>query len=263
VRRRFPFINVSGYSPPFQPWDEMDDTDIANRIQQARPDLLLVAFGCPKAEKWMAMNYRALGVPVTIGVGATIDFLAGRMQRAPRWMQRSGVEWCYRLCQEPRRLFRRYAADLWHFSWGFLNQLRLMGGASGNEKILEASTNSWPRRPELRGFNESDWEYIQLPSRLDATTIHDGNCLWRQSVVKNAVLEMGNVKTIDSTGIALLLRVQTRFRDAGKELVLSCPSRTVERALRAMRVREFFVVKKSSDLRRERRRAALLREKVA
>lgn len=115
VRAQFPNLSVAHYSPPFRPLPEMDHADIACRIRAARPDILLVAFGCPKAEKWMAWHYRALGVPVVIGVGGTIDFLAGRVRRAPVWMQRAGLEWLFRLGREPRRLFKRYATDLWHF----------------------------------------------------------------------------------------------------------------------------------------------------
>jgi len=109
VRAQYPQINLGGhYSPPFRPLLEMDHEEITRRIRLARPDILLGSFGCPKAEKWIAMHYRSLGVPVTIGVGATIDFLAGRVRRAPVWMQRSGLEWTYRLAHEPRRLWKRY-----------------------------------------------------------------------------------------------------------------------------------------------------------
>jgi len=119
VRQRFPGIIVEGYSPPFRPLREMDHDDLARRIAAARPDILLVAFGSPKAEQWMESQHLRLGVPVIIGVGATLDFLAGHVRRAPVWMRRWGMEWIYRLLQEPRRLFRRYITDLWHFGWAF------------------------------------------------------------------------------------------------------------------------------------------------
>src|SRR5205823_2967983 len=106
---------VGNCSPPFKPLLEMDHQEIKRRIHAARPDLLFVSFGCPKQEKWISMHYRSLGVPVSIGVGATIDFLAGRVRRAPAWMKRSGTEWIFRLLLEPRRLFRRYAKDLVYF----------------------------------------------------------------------------------------------------------------------------------------------------
>src|ERR1051325_5857311 len=110
------------YSPPFNKLLEMDHDEIKRRIVEAKPDLLFVSFGCPKQEKWIAMNYRSLRVPVSIGVGGTIDFLAGRLARAPLWMQRTGTEWIFRLAQEPRRLLGRYAKDLQYFSLGILSQ---------------------------------------------------------------------------------------------------------------------------------------------
>jgi N-acetylglucosaminyldiphosphoundecaprenol N-acetyl-beta-D-mannosaminyltransferase len=123
LEERYPGIVIAGhYSPPFNQLLEMDHQAIRNRILAAEPDLLFVSFGCPKQEKWVAMHYRSLGVPVTAGVGATIDFLAGKVVRAPVWMQRSGTEWMFRLAQEPRRLFRRYLTDLWSFSLGIVPQ---------------------------------------------------------------------------------------------------------------------------------------------
>jgi len=106
---------VGHYSPPHGPLHAMDNAQIAARLHAAKPDIVLVCLGCPKQEKWIAQNYEAMGIPVMIGAGATIDFLADRMARAPRWMRQSGVEWLFRLVQEPRRLAVRYADDLIHF----------------------------------------------------------------------------------------------------------------------------------------------------
>jgi N-acetylglucosaminyldiphosphoundecaprenol N-acetyl-beta-D-mannosaminyltransferase len=123
LERELPSLIIAGHeSPPFRPLSNAEDEEIARRIQEARPDLVFVAFGCPKAEKWIARHYQAIGAPVMVGVGATIDFLAGRVKRAPRWMARSGVEWIYRLIQEPRRLWRRYTRDLWVFGWSIVAQ---------------------------------------------------------------------------------------------------------------------------------------------
>lgn len=113
---------VCHYSPPFRPLDEMNNAEIIKRVRAARPDVMLVCFGCPKQEKWMALHGAALSVPVMIGAGATIDFLANTVARAPAWMQRSGTEWLFRLAQEPRRLARRYADDLLHFFPAILRQ---------------------------------------------------------------------------------------------------------------------------------------------
>src|SRR4029077_20588357 len=89
------------------------EATLFEQVRAARPDLMLVAFGQPKGEVWVAENCAALGVPVTAQVGATLDFLAGRVRRAPRWLQRIGLEWAYRLWLEPRRLATRYARNAW------------------------------------------------------------------------------------------------------------------------------------------------------
>ena len=115
---------VGAYSPPFKPLQEMDHEGILRRVTEARPDILFVAFGCPKQEKWINWYYRSLGVPVAVGVGATIDFLAGTFRRAPVWMQRTGTEWLYRLLQEPRRLAQRYGKGFWVFGRGIFAQWR-------------------------------------------------------------------------------------------------------------------------------------------
>ncbi len=103
---------VAHFSPPWRPLDEINNADIIERVRAARPDIMLVCFGCPKQEKWISRNRDALRVPVLIGAGGTVDFLAGRLARAPVWMRRTGTEWLFRLIQEPRRLSGRYAEDL-------------------------------------------------------------------------------------------------------------------------------------------------------
>lgn len=124
VEAKHPNIHIVGsYSPPFAPLDKMDHEGICERVRVAKPDLLLVSFGCPKQEKWIARNHAALEVPVSIGVGATIDFLAGTVKRAPRWMQVGGMEWIYRLAQEPRRLLKRYSTDLVVFFVGSVREI--------------------------------------------------------------------------------------------------------------------------------------------
>jgi N-acetylglucosaminyldiphosphoundecaprenol N-acetyl-beta-D-mannosaminyltransferase len=109
MRRRHPGIRiVGGYSPPFRaPTGEEEDA-IVEQINQARPDVLWVGIGVPKQEKWMARMRERLEVPVMCGVGAAFDFHAGRVSQAPDWMQERGLEWTYRIAQEPRRLLPRY-----------------------------------------------------------------------------------------------------------------------------------------------------------
>jgi N-acetylglucosaminyldiphosphoundecaprenol N-acetyl-beta-D-mannosaminyltransferase len=109
LRRQYPNIHIVGCdSPKAASLEEMDHESMLRRIENAKPDILLVAFGNPKQERWIYMHRDRLRVPVSIGIGGTLDLLAGRLRRAPLWMQRSGLEWLYRASQEPLRLFPRY-----------------------------------------------------------------------------------------------------------------------------------------------------------
>lgn len=98
--------------------------DIVGKIVAARPDLLLVAFGCPKQEIFMHRIRAAIAPTVAVGVGAGIDFLAGTVKRAPKWISTVGLEWLYRLAREPRRLWRRYLVRDPKFVFVLLHQLR-------------------------------------------------------------------------------------------------------------------------------------------
>ena len=99
---------VGGYSPPFRPMSVAEEDEIARQINAAKPDVLWVGIDVPKQEKWMARMRPKLDVPVMCAVGAAFDFHAGRISQAPEWMQARGLEWTYRLAQEPRRLLPRY-----------------------------------------------------------------------------------------------------------------------------------------------------------
>ena len=103
---------VGTYSPPlgFEK-DEVELKKINTMISEAHPDILVVCFGCPKQEKWIYENYQKYDATVSICAGATVDFWAGNVSRAPRWMCEHGLEWVYRLFQEPNRLFKRYLVD--------------------------------------------------------------------------------------------------------------------------------------------------------
>ncbi len=110
LTERYPSLSVSHFEPPRASLDDMDDATILDRVGRASPHILLVAFGHPKQEKWIHRNRASLPM-VAVGVGCSLDLIAGRVSRAPRWMQDAGLEWSYRLAHEPRRLARRYAGD--------------------------------------------------------------------------------------------------------------------------------------------------------
>ncbi len=102
---------VGTLSPPFRPLTEAEDAAVVARINASRPDIVWVGLSTPKQERWMADHLNKLTAPVLIGVGAAFDIHAGVVAQAPRWVQRSGLEWLFRLATEPRRLARRYLTN--------------------------------------------------------------------------------------------------------------------------------------------------------
>jgi N-acetylglucosaminyldiphosphoundecaprenol N-acetyl-beta-D-mannosaminyltransferase len=113
AHHRFPNARIAGtYCPPHATFDSSEEQARIKRIvRQAAPDILLVAFGAPKQEKWIAAHKDELGVPVSIGVGGSFEMAAGMLKRAPKWVQHAGLEWFYRFAQQPKRLFQRYFVD--------------------------------------------------------------------------------------------------------------------------------------------------------
>lgn len=110
LQHRNPGIKIVGtYAPPFGfEKDEVELNKINLMISESHPDLLIASFGCPKQEKWIYENISKYNAKVSICAGATVDFLAGTVKRAPRWMSEHGLEWFFRFMQEPKRMFKRY-----------------------------------------------------------------------------------------------------------------------------------------------------------
>lgn len=126
---RFPELTIVGFhTPPFRPLTPEEDRVVVECINATQPDIVWVGMSTPKQERWMAAHVGKLSAPVLIGVGAAFDFHAGIKKQAPRWMQRNGLEWFFRLLMEPRRLWRRYLINNPSFVW--LALLQMLGRAS-------------------------------------------------------------------------------------------------------------------------------------
>lgn len=109
LSKKYPNINFIGsYSPPFRPLTPDEDEEIIREINELSPDIIWVGLSTPKQEQWMSTHVNRLNAKVLIGVGAAFDFLSGTKKQAPKWIQRSGFEWLFRLLLEPKRLWRRY-----------------------------------------------------------------------------------------------------------------------------------------------------------
>jgi N-acetylglucosaminyldiphosphoundecaprenol N-acetyl-beta-D-mannosaminyltransferase len=119
----YPDIQISfTYCPPFRPLTEEEDKAVIKQINDANVNVLFVGIGCPKQEIWMAEHKESLHC-VMLGVGAAYDFIAGNKSHAPVWMQKVGLEWFFRLCSEPKRLWKRYLTTNPRFIWHFGKQL--------------------------------------------------------------------------------------------------------------------------------------------
>ena len=146
----YPGLRVVGTEcPSLQRLNQQEEAALIARIRAAKPDILLVAFGQPKGERWIYQHLDELVVPVSIQVGASLDFAAGAIRRAPRWMQKAGLEWVFRVALEPRRLFWRYASDAWFLARVFARHLRRPASEGG-------TLSSCPRLPPAEAIQRED-----------------------------------------------------------------------------------------------------------
>lgn len=232
MEQNYPGVCIVGrYCPKHMPLEEMDHEEILRRIEAAQPDILLVAFGNPKQEKWLAMHRYRLEVPVCIGVGGSFDFLSGRVSRAPAWMQESGMEWFYRMIQEPSRLARRYFGN----AAGLLRYLPVQ---------VAAMALQGKRRREVRISQETVGSALVLRIDGDFT----GAVLPRfESDVHEAVLagshvvlDMSNTAYIGADALASLIYIMNVARCWKRELWLTGLDRLLARVVGASRLRRFF-----------------------
>ncbi|MBO0932076.1 WecB/TagA/CpsF family glycosyltransferase [Fibrella aquatilis] len=120
---RYPSLRIAGtYSPPFRPLTALEEKDIAARLGASGAKLVFVALGCPKQELFMA-RLRNMVPAVMLGIGGALPILTGSAKLAPEWIRRSGIEWLFRLAQEPRRLFKRYFTTNPLFIWALMKQI--------------------------------------------------------------------------------------------------------------------------------------------
>jgi N-acetylglucosaminyldiphosphoundecaprenol N-acetyl-beta-D-mannosaminyltransferase len=124
LKRRFPGLPIAGiYCPPFGFEKDKTENDKTIRlIREARPDVLFVGLGTPKQEIWINQFHKRIEVPVSVGIGASFEFISGRVKRAPAWVQKMGFEWLWRLMLEPGRLWKRYLWDDLRFFFLVLEQ---------------------------------------------------------------------------------------------------------------------------------------------
>ena len=233
LKEQYPELQVAGvYSPPFSPILEMD-TSFVDEICSARPDILLVAFGNPKQEKWIGMHGRKSGVPVMIGVGGTLDFVAGHLRRAPEWMQRSGLEWLFRLLQEPRRLFRRYTIDLAVFGLSFLRQWWAMQRPVANQRCPSADLEIVQDKVILNLRGSITKDSLDLFDEIEQEALNTSPSI---------VVNLAQVEFLDSSAIGQLIELGKQARSAGGQLSLAAIPPRIHSILSLLKLDSLFPI---------------------
>ena len=135
LKKNFPDLKIAGYFiPPFRKTGEIENRTVLDQINKVNPDVLWIGLGSPKQDYWMHNHRVLLNAPVMVGVGAAFDFIAGTKPQAPLWIRKVGLEWLFRLCCEPRRLWKRYLI--------------------GNTRFLLLLLKDWVTRPFVRKEND-------------------------------------------------------------------------------------------------------------
>jgi N-acetylglucosaminyldiphosphoundecaprenol N-acetyl-beta-D-mannosaminyltransferase len=143
--QRFPRLTLAGARDGY--WHAQEEDVVAQTIAVSQPDILFVAISSPKKEQFLARHQASMRVPFAMGVGGTFDILAGLTARAPRWMQRCGLEWLFRFLQEPRRMFRRYFIEDTYFFWLLARELAHRWARRPSTRRVPGAQTAAPRQP--------------------------------------------------------------------------------------------------------------------
>lgn len=227
---RFPGLQIVGcYSPEAASIVKMDNEGILKQIEDAKPDILLVAFGNPKQEKWIHMHQERLneiGVPVCIGVGGTFDFISGTVPRAPRWMQQCGIEFFWRFLHDPMRLGKRYAHDFRHFIPNLLRQRFALNrngeSASGTLKIEPKAQHTVFRIKGTFGQKILERFEIEADAAIDAGS--------------HLVVDLSGVTKFDAYAIGKIINLPKRASFRKRRVYLIPPAKGADKILKYSRV---------------------------
>jgi N-acetylglucosaminyldiphosphoundecaprenol N-acetyl-beta-D-mannosaminyltransferase len=238
LAERYPGVRIVGrMSPEIQPLHEMDNEYLLREIDEADPDILLVAFGNPKQEIWIHRHRDRLKVPVAIGIGGAFDLIAGNLKRAPKWMQWMQLEWCFRLAQEPFRLLPRYTRD----AIALLMHLPL--GLAANRMQPEER-----RHGRLKVQVEGTVRVIATPAKLSGDV-----CNWlvreaKQAVIagQTMVVDMSATIRVEADGLGGLLEARRILLADGLWIWLAGMSNPVRRVLQFSAMSDLFRIAATS-----------------
>jgi N-acetylglucosaminyldiphosphoundecaprenol N-acetyl-beta-D-mannosaminyltransferase len=236
LKERHPDLKVAGtFSPPFAPLLEMDHRKILQQLEAARPDILFVALGAPKQDKFISMHVRGWNVPVAMGVGASLDFITGEQRRAPKWMQHCSLEWLWRICLNPRRLFTRY-----------IQNVRFLISASQQMIRIHYMTD---RELPFEGIDETGYDALAthdiFAERFQGLENESACREWVDRVMaesggRNVLIDVHAVPWLDSLELGALLEINKDCRSKGRRLILYAPRPKVQRLLETCRLTDYF-----------------------
>jgi len=213
LEENYPGVRIVGHhSPPKVDIGRMDHGDTLDRIRAAKPDILLVAFGNPKQEKWIRMHARRLGVPVSIGIGGSMDILVGDVRRSPKWMRQIGLEWLGRCMQEPTRLLPRYSRNF----AGLAVKLPLALGASLLQRPHRGTST-------LGRSSDTGMVHLHLRGNLEAATASalDRAATGCIAEGKLLVVHLHDLNYASPEGLGALLDARQRLLATGLSLTLA------------------------------------------
>ena len=238
LQKDYPGMQIVGtFSPPYGTVDSWPNEKILKELKQVKPDLLLVAVGCPKQEYWISRYYKESGVPLSIGIGASLDFICGKQTRAPRFVQKIGMEWVWRLLTDPKRLLKRYIKDFYYLllltirqrKWMHTRPLEPANLSSGSHKPLipEEGTKEQTDADESPGYHFLYWE-----GAAEFGTVNE--LPMPENYDRAILIDLSQVPFIDSSGVGRLAKIAREARKASVGFALINPSKTVEQAVKAM-----------------------------
>ena len=232
LAEQHPGVKIVGrYSPPVSSLKDMNDAEILRRIQEAKPQILLVAFGNPKQEIWIHRNRQQLEVPVAIGIGGALEMIAGTLKRAPRWVQKIQMEWFFRMAQEPMRLLPRYTRD----ATALARHLPMVLAVS---RLQPVEVHSGALKVWIHG----NVRVVGTPGTLSGehcpALVKEANAA--ASMSQALVIDLASTTRVEADGLGCLLQARRAILAAGGTVWLAGMSNPVRRVLQFSAMADLF-----------------------
>lgn len=254
LTKRHPGLNVVGcYSPDKADVISMKSDVILQKLEETKPDVMLVAFGAPKQEKWIQMHRGEWKVPVSMGIGGSLDFIAGAQMRSPVWMQKLGLEWLGRMLANPKRLAGRYLQDGLFLLRAIIRLLAIRLSPRGK---LAVRLDQTPEGKNLSGLN-SIYAVMKSVKTLEEGELEAARLL-ELAAGKNLVVMPESVAWLTSVELGILVYLAGRLRKKNRTMLVYATSRRIERLLYAQGLKRCFPIanKPSGIIRKLERRTA-------